>query len=288
MELSLITNIFELIKPKIILMILFVALLGMVTSSLYLELDSIFVFILGISLMGFGSNMLNMYVERNYDRLMQRTKNRPLPLKKIHKNFVTFFGSFFSVFSIILLCNNNFIIMIVGILTIIIYVFLYTPLKRIIIFSFIIGTAPGASPIIMGYAVISGKVDFISIYLMGLMFFWQFPHVIAISVFRSNEYIKAGYPILIQFWDYWKMNFFGSLGIVFLLLSSFMLWYFKIGYLGYVLLGLILTIWFFDISYKGFFHNVFLWNKKIFIKSLIYQTFLFSGLSSNIIFSQFY
>jgi protoheme IX farnesyltransferase len=151
----------------------------------------------GIALLAFGVATLNQFIERDTDALMLRTSLRPLPTKTITSYSALIFG--------ILLCFAaeinlaifvNVLTAALGITVIIGYVLMYTPLKTRTSLSTVIGAFPGAMPALMGWTAAAGEVTIPAWIFFSIMFFWQFPHFLAIAWLYREEYSKAGILML--------------------------------------------------------------------------------------------
>jgi heme o synthase len=144
-----------------------------------------------------GANTLNMYIERDSDKLMARTKNRPLPSGRMAPAVALWFGMALSAIAIPLLTFGvNAATGLLAALALISYVLLYTPLKRRTTLSLLIGAVPGAIPPLLGWTTVKGGIEWPGVLLFGIMFFWQLPHFLAIATFRREDYRRAGLKIL--------------------------------------------------------------------------------------------
>jgi protoheme IX farnesyltransferase len=152
---------------------------------------------LGTVLVVSGANTLNMYIERDTDKLMARTKNRPLPSGRMAPEVALWFGMALSAISIPLLtfCVNLSTGLLAA-LALCSYVLLYTPLKRRTTLSLLIGAVPGAIPPLLGWTTVTGKIQWPGVLLFGVLFLWQVPHFLAIAIFRREDYRRAGLKIL--------------------------------------------------------------------------------------------
>jgi len=153
--------------------------------------------LVGTGLVGGGAGALNQYLERNYDALMRRTENRPLPSGRLAPGEVLFFGTSCSLLGILQL--TVFVNLLTGVLaamTLATYLFLYTPLKRITPMATIIGGIPGALPPVMGWTAIRNGIGIEAAVLFAVLFFWQIPHFLSLAWMYRRDYARAGYRIL--------------------------------------------------------------------------------------------
>jgi protoheme IX farnesyltransferase len=149
--------------------------------------------LLGTSLVAGGTSALNMVVERDVDALMHRTARRPLPAGRI--TFVTAW-SFAWTISVLgaleLLLFVNGITALLAVFTLVVYVFVYTPLKRRTSLATLVGAIPGALPIVGGWTATGAPLDARPAVLFSILFLWQLPHVLALSWMHRDDYARAG------------------------------------------------------------------------------------------------
>lgn len=143
-----------------------------------------------------SANALNMVVERESDALMQRTAGRPIPGGRLPWAHGAVFGVALGVVSGVLLAAVNFGTFCLGMIALIGYVLVYTPLKRVTPHALIIGAVPGAMPPLMGWTARQGSVDWVGLTLFGILLIWQVPHFMAIAVMHRDDYARAGIKVL--------------------------------------------------------------------------------------------
>lgn len=184
---------FELTKPRIAFMLALVSAAGF-----YLGADKGFNFALfinamiGITLLAFGVATLNQVWERKTDALMERTAKRPLPTNKVSFAEALIFGLLLSLTAeIYLAVLVNPLTAILGLIVIIGYVLLYTPLKTRTSMSTAIGAIPGAMPPLMGFTSSANEITLGAWVLFAILFLWQFPHFLAIAWMYREQYAKA-------------------------------------------------------------------------------------------------
>lgn len=197
----LLADLVSLTKPRITAMVVITMLGGMwlatrsggpQRSALTLSLA-----MLGTVLVVSGANTLNMYIERESDRFMARTKNRPLPSGRMAPEVALWFGLAISAVSIPLLTFAvNALTGLLAAFALVSYVLVYTPLKRTTTLSLLIGAAPGAIPPLLGWTSVTGHTEWPGVLLFGILFLWQIPHFLAIATFRREDYRRAGLKIL--------------------------------------------------------------------------------------------
>ena len=153
--------------------------------------------LLGTLLIGSGAGTLNQYLERCFDARMRRTAKRPLAAGRLNRSAVLWFGVALSaVGSVYLAIAVNVPASLLAIVTLLSYLFLYTPLKRKTPFCTLIGAIPGAVPPLIGWAAASGRLSLEAWILYAILFLWQFPHFMAIAWMYREDYDRAGYFVL--------------------------------------------------------------------------------------------
>jgi heme o synthase len=153
--------------------------------------------LLGTLLVAAGTGTLNQYIERRYDAQMRRTVRRPLAAGRMEPSTALWFGIVLSAAGgIYLAVAANALASLLAIVTLVSYLFLYTPLKRKTPFCTLIGAFPGAMPPLIGWAAASGKLGLEAWVLYGIVFLWQFPHFMAIAWMYRQDYARAGYLVL--------------------------------------------------------------------------------------------
>jgi protoheme IX farnesyltransferase len=153
--------------------------------------------LLGTLLVASGTGTLNQYIERRFDAQMRRTARRPLAAGRVKCSVVLWFGVALSAMgSIYLAIAVNALASMLSILTLLSYLFLYTPLKRKTPLCVLVGAFPGAMPPLIGWAAASGKLSLEAWILYAMLFLWQFPHFMAIAWMYREDYNRAGYCVL--------------------------------------------------------------------------------------------
>ncbi|EJN10917.1 protoheme IX farnesyltransferase [Bradyrhizobium sp. YR681] len=187
-----------LLKPRVMSLVIFTALVGMAMAPGHFHPVLAITSLLCIAVGAGASGALNMALEGDIDSKMSRTANRPIPRGRITRGEAMAFGltlSFFSVMTLGILVN-----WIAGALlafTIFFYVVIYTMgLKRWTAQNIVIGGAAGALPPVVAWAAVTGTVDVEPLLLFAIIFFWTPPHFWALALFRSDDYARAGIPML--------------------------------------------------------------------------------------------
>jgi protoheme IX farnesyltransferase len=191
---------FELTKPRITWLILMSTAIGYyfgIESWRSLEWLPLLHTILGTGLIASGTAALNQWYEREADRLMRRTRQRPIPSGRIRAGRALLFGIALSIAGFLeLWLGVNLLSGVLGALTLASYLFLYTPLKQRSWLSTTVGAFPGAMPPMIGYAAATGAITFEAWVLFAILFLWQFPHFYSIAWMYREDYARAGILML--------------------------------------------------------------------------------------------
>ncbi len=180
-------------KPRILVTALGATAAGAYIAPVQPEISVMVWCLAGLGLTVAGANALNMYIERNIDGLMERTKNRPLPAGRLPHDQAFWFGVVLALIGIpAVTFGANALAGILSAVSFISYVMIYTPLKQKSSFALLVGGIPGAMPPLIGWTAATGQLELPGIVLFAIMFVWQVPHFLAISLFRNEEYARAG------------------------------------------------------------------------------------------------
>jgi heme o synthase len=153
--------------------------------------------VIGTALVAGGASALNQVWERDTDRLMRRTRLRPLPDMRMHPQDALWFGVLLSAIGVAeLALGVNARTAAIALITLLSYVVLYTPLKRRSSLSTIVGAVPGALPALMGWSAATNTLSIEGWALCGIVFMWQMPHFLAIAWMYRDDYARAGIPLL--------------------------------------------------------------------------------------------
>jgi len=144
-----------------------------------------------------ASGCINQIIERDFDRLMKRTMNRPLPTGRVSVNEAIFFSVICLLVSFaILIVFTNTLTVVLSFVSMVLYSFVYTPLKRVGPVAVFVGAIPGALPPLLGWIAATGSVSHEAMIIFGIQFIWQFPHFWAIAWVADDDYKKAGFKLL--------------------------------------------------------------------------------------------
>ena len=195
---SIVSILIELSKFNILSLVLVATFLGFYLGSAgVLNYNKLILTLIGTALTAAGSGSLNHYLEKDADKKMQRTRNRPLPSGNLSPLFAVLYGTSMVVFgSIFLAFYTNILTGFLSLLTAFLYIAIYTPLKKITWLNTSIGSIPGAIPIIGGWTAATGEIGTMAWILFGIMYLWQHPHFYAIAWLCKKDYEKANFKML--------------------------------------------------------------------------------------------
>ncbi|MDA9671768.1 heme o synthase [bacterium] len=195
---SKISGYYELTKPSITFLILISTALGYYLGAKgHLNYLHLLITLVGSSFVSSGAGALNHYAESKTDKLMDRTKLRPIPSGLISAKNTLYFGlSLIFSGTILLLIFVNTLTAILSLVAAILYLFVYTPLKKITWLNTSIGAIPGAIPPVGGWVAASGKIEPEAWILFTILFLWQHPHFYAIALMYKDDYKKANMQML--------------------------------------------------------------------------------------------
>ena len=271
-------------KPRITMLVLVTAYLGyylglrsqgshMATVGSWLIL---FYLILGTWATSAGAAVLNQVIERRHDAKMTRTKNRPIVIGKIGPMNALIFGAFLSFGGCVLLYYLiNPLTAFISVATILLYILIYTPSKRITTWNTIIGSIPGALPPVGGWVAATGSLAPPAWILFGILFCWQMPHFLAIAIIYAADYEKGGFKMLPTIYPESKRTSYVILFItVALLITSLGLYILKVAGIFYAVGAALLGVAFLMVALKVIMES----NKKnarrLMLASIIYLPLL--------------
>jgi protoheme IX farnesyltransferase len=190
-------DLIELGKPRLSTLVLFTAATGLFAAPGVPSIWRAVVFVGATALLVIAANTLNCWIEREIDALMRRTCERPLPAGRLEPRVALISGSILTVVSLALLAwATNPLTTWLGLAAIFSYAAVYTPLKRVTPWSVLVGSIPGALPPLMGWTAATGSLGLPGWYLFGVLFFWQLPHFIAISVYLKDDFERGGLRVM--------------------------------------------------------------------------------------------
>ena len=247
-----VSDYFELLKPRVMSLAIFTAIIGLLVTPNHVHPLLAVFSIIAIGAGAGAAGAINMWYDRDIDSIMDRTKSRPIPSGRVKSEEALTLGIVLSIFSIILLfVASNYIAAAFLFISIMFYTFIYTMwLKRYTPQNIVIGGAAGALPPVIGWYAVSQDFSLFPVILFMIIFLWTPPHFWALSLYRSDDYQKAGIPMLpvVKGKKITRLNI--ILYSLSLLIISPSLWY--LGFLGniYGIISSLLTIVFIYFSWN--------------------------------------
>ena len=268
----------ELTKFRLTLSVVFSSFISYFLGASEINLIQLFYLIAGGILIVSSSNIFNQIIERDLDKLMKRTQNRPLPKKEITPKLALFLAILSALIGLIFMYLINLKVAILAAVSIFLYTAIYTPMKLISPLSVFVGAIPGAFPFMIGWVAATNDIGIEALTLFLMQFFWQFPHFWSIGWSQNSDYEKAGFKMLptgrkdkstsaqILFYSIWAVlvsiiPFFGITGELKLSI---------VGLLVVLTLGALLIYKSYILFLDGKNENA----KKLMLTSVIYLTFI--------------
>ncbi|WP_309384340.1 heme o synthase [Cerasicoccus frondis] len=184
----------ELTKPRLSLLSVITALVGYMAADSQRDAGVFISLLVGTSLAAGAAGALNQWLEREVDRRMARTQDRPLPSGAVSPQAALTFGLLLGIVgSTLVWLGTNPLAGALTVATLISYLLVYTPLKRVTSLNTLIGAVPGALPPLIGWAAASGQIDPLGWILFGILFCWQIPHFMAIAWLYRDDYAQGGF-----------------------------------------------------------------------------------------------
>ena len=268
----------ELTKFRLTLSVVFSSFISYFLGASEVNFIQLFYLIAGGILIVSSSNIFNQIIERDLDKLMKRTQNRPLPKKEITPKLALFLAIISALIGLIFMYLINLKVAILAAVSIFLYTAIYTPMKLISPLSVFVGAIPGAFPFMIGWVAATNDIGIEALTLFLMQFFWQFPHFWSIGWSQNSDYEKAGFKMLptgrkdkstsaqILFYSIWAVlvsiiPFFGITGELKLSI---------VGVLAVFALGALLIYKSYILFLDGKNENA----KKLMLTSVIYLTFI--------------
>jgi protoheme IX farnesyltransferase len=194
--LSVARDLVALTKPRITTLVLATEAAGATLAPGHVGGRTLGLSLAGTALIVGSANALNMWWERDIDARMTRTRNRPLPAGRLSADVALGFGLALAVVSVPMLFMVNLATGLLGLVALLSYVAVYTPLKPHTHLALLVGAVPGAIPPLLGWATVTGTIGLGGLLLFGVLFLWQIPHFAAITIFRAEDYARAGLQVV--------------------------------------------------------------------------------------------
>ena len=183
-------------KPRITAVVLATGAAGACLAPGHVPVGKLLLSLLGTALIVGSANALNMWWERDVDAHMARTRNRPLPAGRLSPDLALAFGLGLGAVAAPLLFLVNVTTGLLGLVALVSYVAVYTPLKPHTHLALLVGAVPGAIPPLLGWSTATGRIGLGGVLLFAVLFLWQVPHFAAIAIFRAQDYARAGLMVV--------------------------------------------------------------------------------------------
>jgi len=277
-------DLFSLTKPRLSSLVIFTSALGLFLAPGDISLAKMLVAILATSGLVAGACVINCCMEKDIDARMERTKNRPLPSGRLSSELALSFG-----LSLILVCLVslaavvNLLTAFLGLVAAVVYIAFYTPMKRKTSWALFAGAIPGAIPPLMGWTSVTGQTSLMGWALFAILFMWQLPHFLSISIYHVKDYSAAGiktFPAELGMHATVHRILWSTVALWLVSLAPYFLGY---ATLSYLVLASIVGVSFSLLALGGFLVELnspaFLrWSRLYFYGSLVYLPVIFLGM----------
>jgi len=280
---SLLRDVIALLKLRITALVLVTSLGGMALAvrmgAAVWNVRTATLTVVGMCMVVSAANALNMYLERESDALMARTKDRPLPAGRLQPEVALWMAWALAVLALPVLAMgvNGLTAALTG-WALALYAGFYTPLKRVTSQSLLVGAVPGALPPLIGWTALTGEVSLPGLALFGVLFFWQVPHFLAIATLCGEDYAKAGLKVMpmerpAEVVRRHAVGHGAALVAVSLVLAPSLAGFDGLG-ASYFLIALVLGLGFLGTTLASN-RDPRRWARRVFLASLVYLTLLF-------------
>lgn len=271
-----ILDLVSLTKPRVNALVIATALGGLFLAPSRPPVIPAVLFLLATAAIVGSANALNCWMERDSDRLMARTRNRPLPAGRMSATTALLFGLGLGVASLpVLALAANPLTALLGAIALVSYVCIYTPLKRHSHVALYVGAIPGAMPPLMGWTAATGHIDAAGLSLFAILFLWQVPHFMAIAIHRRGEYANAGLRSLavdagVSVATHWAVLF-----AILLVVSTIVPVVLGVAGWVYLIATICLGVYFADVALEGLRPDAGgKWARRLFVASIVHLALL--------------
>src|SRR5690606_12495310 len=238
----------DLFKPKLTILVVITVLIGVFIAPGQINIIYLLISLVAIWLQAAGSLALNSYLEREEDKHMERTKNRPLPSGRLKPYVALNWGwGLIVIGTVLLIVFSKLLTAGLGLLAALSYIYVYTPMEQTSPYALYVGSLPGALPTLMGWTCMTNSLTGIGPYLFSVLFIWQIPHFMAISLYRKEEYASARFRTFAQTHSVsflkWNIFFYSLIMLLVGSLPWFWGWRGQGYYYSSIVLGVILSGW---------------------------------------------
>ncbi|MDF3069262.1 MAG: ctaB [Polyangiaceae bacterium] len=269
----------ELTKPSITTLVMVTMVSGALSASQPIIGADLALSMFATACVVGAANAFNMWMERDSDAFMSRTRKRPLPTGRLTPEVVLGFGSVLAVVGLTLLATFvSSLAALLGWVAMSSYVLAYTPLKRVTPWSLHVGAVPGAIPPLIGWASVTGSLSREAFALFAIMFVWQLPHFLAIASFRAAEYERAGLKVMpnvngVRATERAIIGYSVLLGLV-----ALVPWALGMAGIGYGIVALLASLAFLGVALHGRGRlDPHRWARRLFIASMPYLVVVFAA-----------
>ena len=275
-------DVFALTKPRLSLLVIITCGGGMFLAPGHIDPLRAFLTLITTSMIVGAAQALNSYMERDSDRLMSRTRNRPLPDGRLEPWVAIALAVGLTVIAVPLLTVMvNSLTSMLAMIAMISYVLVYTPLKQKTSLAMWIGAVPGAIPPLMGWTAVRNAIELPGLALFAIMFCWQIPHFIAIAIYRKDDYERAGHKVLPLVASRFATKVHAAIWAALLVPCTLVLLPLHVAGVAYFVVAAILGVGFLGATLAGFVRrdDDRPWARVALIASLLSSTVLFVALS---------
>lgn len=281
---SFFVDVLSLTKPRLSSLVIFTSAFGLFLAPGSVSFATALISIMATSGLVGGACAINCWMEKDSDALMERTKNRPLPSGRLSPSLALTLGVL-----LITICLATLFLTInpltgfLGLTATLTYVFLYTPMKKISSWALFAGAIPGAIPPLMGWTSVTNSIGSLGLVLFGILFVWQLPHFLSISMYHAKDYNNADFKIFPT--QIGTRNTIHQIAVYTFILFLISLLPYYIGQASDIYRNFMFLIGgaFFVYSLFGYqkehkTDDLMIWSRRYFYASLIYLPFVFLGL----------
>ena len=275
------TSMVRLGKPRITGMVIITFLGGLWLAPGEIAQWRAIMTLVGTALLVAAANTFNMYLERDVDPLMERTRDRPLPRATVSPEAALVFGTALVCAGVpMVFLGGNLLTGILGLAAVSSYVVVYTPLKRHSAAALFVGAIPGALPPLMGWTTVTGRLEWPGLALFAILFLWQIPHFLAIAIYRAADYAAAGFKVLpLTVSTRATRTTIVAFSIV-LVVTTMLLEPLRVAGMRYAVAAALLGVVFIAWAAAGFRRAAARrWSRSLFLYSIVYLTLLFVALA---------
>ena len=275
-------DLIALVKPRIAAMALLTAAGGMSLAPGAIDATRVLVMLLGTALIVGAANTLNMYLEREVDCLMARTKNRPLPARRLDPLVALVLGVAQALLAVPVLTFGlgpaGPVTGLLAVIAFVAYVMVYTPMKQRSHVATWVGAVPGAMPALIGWTAVTGAVDAGGLVVFSVLFIWQIPHFHAIALYRLKDYQRAGLATLPGARGPAMARVEIVLYAVVQLITSLLLYPLGGCGTGYLIVAAVCGFGFAGYAASGLFRGGPRWARNVFLLSIVYLPVVFTAM----------